>query len=164
MAVKAADRRKKLTPAVRPARRRRTPAKSSRPARRASASYLALARAYPIRPIRSDADLDEAIAVVDGLLCRRAPLDDQEQGYLESLSHEIERYEAEAHPMPAVSGPAMLRHLIDARGETLSAVAKATGIAVSTLSEILRGKRELNLGHIAALAPHFGVDPAVFIK
>jgi HTH-type transcriptional regulator / antitoxin HigA len=130
---------------------------------RASASYLALARVYPIRPIRSDAELDAAIAVLDGLLSRAKPRDDQEQGYLESLGHEIERYEAAAHPMPAVSGPAMLKHLIEVRGETLSAVARGTGILVSTLSEILRGKRRLNLDHVKALAPYFGVEPGVFV-
>src|SRR6476620_2985663 len=71
---------------------------------RASPSYLALARAYPIHPIYSEEDLDQAIAVLDHLQARTDPLDFQEQGYLESLAHEIERYEAEAHPMPTVSG------------------------------------------------------------
>ena len=54
------------------------------------ASYLALVSVYPIHPIRSESDLDEAIAVVDNLLGRREPLDSQEQDYLEILSHEIE--------------------------------------------------------------------------
>jgi antitoxin component HigA of HigAB toxin-antitoxin module len=32
----------------------------------------------------------------------------------------------------------------------------------SVVSEILRGKRELNKGHIQRLSKHFGVSPAVF--
>ncbi len=128
-----------------------------------SSAYLALVLNYPIRPIRSDEELDQAIAVVDKLLARRKPLDENEQDYLESLSHEIERYEAAAHPMPAVSDAAMLRHLIEAREVNLSAVAAATGIALSTLSSVLTGKRTLNRTHIEKLAPYFGVDPGVFL-
>src|SRR5687768_11519046 len=86
----------------------------------ASASYLALASAYPIHPIRSDDDLDNAIAMVDSLLSRPEPLDNQEQDYLESLGHEIERYEALAYPMPPLSESALLRQLMDARDATLS--------------------------------------------
>jgi HTH-type transcriptional regulator/antitoxin HigA len=140
------------------------PARKSSPrSRRASSSYLALAAAYPIHPIRSDEDLDEAIAVLDRLLSRRKALDSQEQDYRDSLSHEIERYEAAAVPMPAVSAPAMLKHLIESRDVTLSEVADAVGIVVSTLTSILTGKRRLNLGHIAKLAPYFGVEPGEFL-
>jgi len=132
---------------------------------RASSSYLTLARAYPLHPIRSDADLDEAIAVLDGLLGRRKPLDEQERDYRDCLSHEIERYEAEAYPMPDVFGAEMLRHLIDARDATLSEVAKATGISLSTLSAILNKKgRKLNLEHVRVLAPYFGVEPGAFLE
>jgi HTH-type transcriptional regulator / antitoxin HigA len=133
------------------------------PGRRVNSSYLALVVAYPIHPIRSEEDLDQAIAVIDRLLSRRKPLDSQEQDYLESLSHEVERYEAEAHPMPAVSDAAMLRHLIDAREARLSDVAQATGIVLSTLSAVLSGKRPLNRKHIEKLAPYFGVEPGVFL-
>src|SRR5207247_1737423 len=51
---------------------------------RASAAYLALIRAFPLRPLRSEQDLDQAIAMVDKLLARRKPLTAQEQDYLES--------------------------------------------------------------------------------
>ena len=125
----------------------------------ASTSYLNLAAAFPIHPLRSDQELDHAIGVLDKLLSRKKPLDEQEQGYLESLGHEIERYEAANLPMPAVSGAAMLRHLIEARDATLSEVAVATGAVQSVLS----GKRELNRRHIERLAPHFGVEPGVFL-
>ena len=56
------------------------PAKYARPPRRhrhATAAYLALVRAYPIHPIRSEDDLDAAITVVDKLLSRRKALTEQ---------------------------------------------------------------------------------------
>jgi HTH-type transcriptional regulator / antitoxin HigA len=136
---------------------------SARKPVRASTSYLALARELPIRPLRSDEELDAAIAMVDRLLSRRKPLDEQEQGYLDSLSHEIERYEALAYPMPNVSAEAMLRHLIEAKGVTLSQAAADTGIALSTISAVLSGKRKLNRNHIETLAPYFGVEPGAFL-
>jgi HTH-type transcriptional regulator/antitoxin HigA len=58
----------------------------------------------------------------------------------------------------------MLRHLIDARDTTQAAGSAATGIAESTVSEILAGRRGLNRKHIEALARHFGVSPAVFMS
>jgi HTH-type transcriptional regulator/antitoxin HigA len=130
---------------------------------RANSAYLALVKQYRIHPIQSDADLDRAIAVVDGLLCRQGPLDPQEQDYLDILSHEIERYEALAHPMPAVSDAGMLRHLLDAKGVTLSRASTETGIAISTLSAVAKGKRKLNRDHIQKLARYFGVEPGVFM-
>jgi HTH-type transcriptional regulator/antitoxin HigA len=57
----------------------------------------------------------------------------------------------------------MLRHLIDAKGVTLSEVGARAGIALSTLSAVLNGKRKLNRGHIQKLAPYFGVAPGVFL-
>jgi HTH-type transcriptional regulator / antitoxin HigA len=146
-----------------PAKARPVNGKAKGKGTRASKSYLALASAYTIHPIRSEEDLDEAQAVLDRLMSRGKPLDSQEQDYFDSLANEIERYEAEAYPMPRVSGAAMLRHLIEAREETLSHVAQATGVALSTLSAVLRGRRDLNLTHIKALAPHFGVEPEVFL-
>jgi HTH-type transcriptional regulator/antitoxin HigA len=37
------------------------------------------------------------------------------------------------------------------------------GIAESTLSEILAGKRKLGVKHVAVLARYFRVDPGLFI-
>lgn len=133
------------------------------PAVLASADYLALVKEHPILPIRSEADLNRALARVDALL-ERPSLSAQEQGYLEVLSHEIERYEDEHYEIPDVSGVEMLKHLMTKREISQSGLAKDSQIAVSTLSEILSGKRELTLKHIGVLAEYFGVSPAVFLK
>ncbi len=119
--------------------------------------------AFPLRPIRSDEDLDQATAVLTRLLTRRKSLTAQEKDYCEILGYEIERYEKAAYPMPAVSQVGMLKHLIEAREASLSEVAEGTGIAVSTISAILAGKRQLNMNHIKKLAPFFGVTEGVFV-
>ncbi len=129
--------------------------------RNATKRYLELVRKFPLRPIRSDEELDEAVRTVDLLLNRRE-LKPEEEDYLEVLGDLVERYETEAHPMAPVSDPEMLRHLIEAKGVSQTDVSKATGIADSTISEVLKGKRSLNRSHIGKLARYFKVSPDVF--
>jgi len=123
--------------------------------------YLELVRRFPLRPIRSDKDLDEAVRMVDSLLDRRDLAPDEED-YVEVLGDLIRQYEGDAHPMPPVSDEEMLRHLIEAKGVSQTEVSRATGIADSTISEVLKGKRSLNRKHIGTLARYFNVSPDVF--
>jgi len=131
---------------------------------RAVASYVVLVRAHPLLPIRSEEDLDAALALVDRLLTRDPPPDSGEEDYLETLAVLIQAYEDENHPLPAVPAADMLRHFLGQHDKTISQVARDTGIAVSTLSAILNGKRQLNLRHIEKLARYFGIEPAVFLE
>lgn len=123
--------------------------------------YFELVFRFPLRPIRSDEELDEAVRMVDSLLDRRG-LAPEEEDYLDVLGDLIERYESEAHPTAPVSDAEMLRHLIEAKGVAQTELAEATGIADSTISEVLKGKRSLNRGHIGKLAKYFAVSPDVF--
>lgn len=126
-----------------------------------SPAYLKLVRAFPLRPIRTEAELDRAIEVVNSLL-DRDDLAPAEADYLDVLGDLVERYETEQHPVEDVSDADMLEHLIEARGVTQAEAARGAGIAVSTISEVLSGKRTLSRAHIGKLARYFGVDPGVF--
>ena len=64
--------------------------------------------------------------------------------------------------MAPVSDAEMLRHLIEAKGVSQTEISAATGIADSTISEVLKGKRSLNRSHIGKLARYFNVSPDVF--
>jgi HTH-type transcriptional regulator/antitoxin HigA len=125
--------------------------------------YLDLIGRFPLRPIRSDEELERAITAIDALI-DQDERDRDEEDYLEVLGDLVERYESEHHPMPPVSDADMLRHLIEARETTQARVATETGISESTVSEVLAGKRKLNRRHIEALSRHFKVSPAVFIS
>jgi HTH-type transcriptional regulator/antitoxin HigA len=124
--------------------------------------YLTLIQEFPLRPIRSEADLDRAIAMI-AALSDRETLSPDEHDYLLVLSDIIEKYEDERHPIRAISGVSMLRYLIESKGVAWAKVAAEAGIAESTLSEILSGKRKLGTKHITALARYFQVDPGLFI-
>jgi HTH-type transcriptional regulator/antitoxin HigA len=130
---------------------------------RVGARYLELIRRFPLRPLTSEAELDQAIEIVDELIDQGNRSHD-ENDYLDVLSDLVEKYETEHHPMPPVSDADMLRFLIENRETTQSKVAEETGIAVSTISEILAGKRGLNRRHIERLATYFHVNPSVFIS
>ena len=124
--------------------------------------YLELIRTFPLRPIRSDKELSEALAVVDELLDQKR-LAAEEQDYLDVLSGLVQRYEKEQHPMPPASDAQMFRHLIEAKNVTQVQVARATGIAESTISAVLAGHRRLNREHIEKLARYFHVGARAFL-
>ena len=124
--------------------------------------YLEWLREFPLRPIRSHRELDNALAVIDRLLDQKRLLR-EEQDYLDVLGGLVERYEKERHPMPRVSDGEMLRHLIEAKNVTQVQVARATGIAESTISAVLAGGRRLNREHIEKLARYFHVGGQAFL-
>jgi HTH-type transcriptional regulator / antitoxin HigA len=124
--------------------------------------YLKLVRLFPLRPIRTEAELDRATAVVNSLLDRNQ-LSAAEQDYLDVLGDLVERYENIHHAIGDVSDADALEHLLEAKDATQVAVARATGIAESRLSEVLRGKRQLTRAQITKLAAYFHIGPAVFL-
>ena len=127
-------------------------------------AYAELIRAFPLRPIRSDRQLERASRIVFELATRRS-LTRDERDYLEVLSDLIERYEDRHHPIRDVpSGVSALRYVIDENQLTLSRLGADVGIRVSTLSEILRGKRSLSLRHVEKLSGYFRVEPGLFIQ
>ncbi len=125
--------------------------------------YLELVRKFPLRPLRTDADLDTAISVIDTLL-DLPTLTAPEQDYLDVLSDLVEVYESETVPMRPVGDADLLRFLIEQTGVPQATAAARAGIAESTISEVLAGKRRLNRGQITKLADYFKVEPGVFMS
>jgi HTH-type transcriptional regulator/antitoxin HigA len=123
--------------------------------------YFELIRRFPLRRLQSDQDLMTAIAMIDSLISR-GDLEAGEQDYLDILTDTVEKYEADEHPMPAVSDADMLRLLLEDRDMTQSALAKAIQVADSVISEVLRGKRELTRKQVARTAKYFGVSVTAF--
>ena len=125
--------------------------------------YLDLVRQFSLRPLRTEADLDAAIAVVAALI-DRPTLTAPEQDYLDVLGDLVEAYEAEAVPMTHVRDADMLRFLIEQKGVTQAKLATGAGIAESTISEVLSGKRKLNRTQIGKLAQYFHIEPSAFLS
>ena len=115
-----------------------------------------------ILAIRSEADYDRAVLALHELL-DEVGADDQHPLYdlLDTLGTVITAYEAEHVKLPDVRGSEVLAHLMaehDLRQADLPEVGSQ-----GVVSEILSGKRELNVRQIRALAGRFGVSAAVFV-
>jgi HTH-type transcriptional regulator/antitoxin HigA len=73
----------------------------------------------------------------------------------------VVKYEEEHHAIPAASPIEVLRELIEANDLRQKDLAPEFGTE-SIVSEVLKGKRELNKDHIKSLSRRFHVSPAVF--
>src|SRR5262245_49830071 len=124
--------------------------------------YLELVHRFPLQPLRTEEDLDAAVAVVNSLIDQRA-LSAPEKDYLDLLSDLIEGYESVTIPMRPVGDAELLRFLIEQKKVTQAETANGAGIAESTISEVLAGKRKLNRGQIAKLARYFHFGSGAFL-
>ena len=89
--------------------------------------------------------------------------DDQHPLYslLDTLGVLIEAYEEKHVAIPDVTGVEVLRYLMEEHSLTQSDLPELGSQGV--VSEVLSGKRDLNLRQIQALSQRFHVSPAVFI-
>ena len=123
-------------------------------------SYLELVLAFPLASIKSDEQLEDAQKVMDRLLAR-GKLDRGEEMYLDALSDLVVAYEEVHYPIEPASDADMLRHLMEAKGVTQVQLHRDGGIAKSTISEVLAGKRHFSRRMIRKLADYFKVDVSV---
>ncbi|MCB9921818.1 MAG: helix-turn-helix domain-containing protein [Planctomycetaceae bacterium] len=123
-------------------------------------SYLELVVAFPLTSIRSDEHLDAAQKVIDSLLAHER-LDEGEELYLDALSDLVASYEDKHHAIEPASDADMLQHLMDAKGVNQIQMSRDAGIAKSTVSEILAGKKPFSKQIIRKVADYFGVDVSV---
>ena len=114
---------------------------------------------YPLRMIKSENDYKEALKSMETVF-------DATEGHLaeyaETLAILIEHYETERFPIKESSGIDVIRFLMDQNGLKQKDLIGILG-GKSSVSEILHGKRLLNLQHIRALSDKFNVNPATFI-
>jgi HTH-type transcriptional regulator/antitoxin HigA len=116
----------------------------------------------PLLSIRNEYEYDLAVERLNRLL-DEVGTDEQHPLYtlLDTLGTLMHAYEEEHHPIPECSGVDVLRFLMEEHGLTQSDLPEVGSQGV--VSEILRGKRELNVRQIRALAKRFHVSPGVFV-
>jgi HTH-type transcriptional regulator / antitoxin HigA len=128
----------------------------------ASEAYLDLVRQFPLRPIRSDAECEAAIAIALAL-DTRGDLGPDEEDYHEVLVELIGVYEKDEYPRPQISGPDRIRAMLEARLESVADLARGTGIDPSSLSAMLSGRRRIGANVAAKLAAYFHIDAGKFL-
>ena len=126
--------------------------------------YIELIKEFPIRMITSEKEFVRAEKVLGRLLDIEEPTNDQ-RDYMAVLGLAMEAYSEETDPMDTRLAPhEMLEEAIRARGVSLRDVATATGIAASTLSELINQKREFTRAHVEQLCAYFKPGPDAFIQ
>ncbi len=81
---------------------------------------------------------------------------------IETLSILIEAYDQEHHGLPEASAVEVIRFLMEQHGLTQRDLPEIGSQGV--VSEILAGRRSLNIRQIQSLAARFNVDPGVFLE
>ena len=116
----------------------------------------------PYLSIRNEEDYDRAIEQMNELIDIVGTDEDHPMyEFLDTLGTLIHAYEERNYPMPSVSGAEVLRYLMEEHGLRQADLPEVGSQGV--VSEILNGKRELNVRQVRALANRFQVSPAVFI-
>ena len=91
----------------------------------------------------------------------QAQLSHDEASYAKILAAFIEEWDEKKHPMPEATPAQILSTLLEANGLRQKDLAPVLG-SESIVSEILSGKRNLNVSHIRRLSERFHISPAVF--
>jgi HTH-type transcriptional regulator/antitoxin HigA len=125
--------------------------------------FTALAAEVPLRPIRSEREYKAAVRAMDELLdAGGADESDVLADLVALVSGFVAEYEErKGHMLPDATGVDVLRTLMQRDGMRQSDLPEIGSQGV--VSEILRGKRDLNARQIRALGERFGVSPATFL-
>ena len=122
-------------------------------------NYIAPLVARP----ESEADFEQLVSHLDALLDRVG--DDEHHPLIrlvDIMSDAVSAYEAEHFQEPMGKGIDALRYLMEAHGLRQTDLPEIGSQGI--ISEILNGRRKLNLRQIRALAARFKVSPATFIS
>jgi HTH-type transcriptional regulator/antitoxin HigA len=116
----------------------------------------------PILTVDSPASYRHACRLLDDLVDEigsdeRHPL----AGLMDTLGTLIEAWENEHHPMPDAKPRQVLAFLMEQHGLKQGDLKELGSQGV--VSEILSGKRDLNVRQVRQLAKRFKISPAVFI-
>jgi HTH-type transcriptional regulator/antitoxin HigA len=116
----------------------------------------------PLLAIRTEREYDAAVERLNSLVNEVGdnPKDPRYR-LIETLSVLIEAYDREHHSLPEASSIEVIRFLMEEHGLTQKDLPEIGSQGV--VSEVLAGRRALNIRQIQGLAARFGVDPGAFL-
>jgi HTH-type transcriptional regulator/antitoxin HigA len=124
---------------------------------------LELYRRFLPMVIRDEERLEATQAVVDELVGQEA-LTEEEATYLDLLGTLIHEWEDEHERIPDIWGVELVRVLLNERGlRQRDLVTAGVFPTESIASEVLSGRRRLQLEHVVAMSRFFRLPPEVFL-
>jgi HTH-type transcriptional regulator/antitoxin HigA len=128
--------------------------------------YFKLVRAFPLRPIRSEEEHEEAGRVLNRLLGRAdGKLTNGERDYLDALVLLAADYDRKHSRLVASKRTPheVLRYLAKEAGMGPTALGKVMGTTHAMASMMLHGKRGISAAVARTLADYFKVDAGLFV-
>ena len=124
--------------------------------------FNALQREVPLHPIRTQAEYEAAVASMNRLLDLGAADENHPLANLVATMGElIGDYDDAHYPIPEVTGVEMLKFLMEQHGLKQGDFPEIGTQGV--VSEIISGKRDLNVRHVKKLKLRFGVSADAFV-
>jgi HTH-type transcriptional regulator/antitoxin HigA len=123
--------------------------------------YTALLAKVPPRVIRSDEQNEAYIEALYEMEHRKGKRSKEERELADLLTLLIEDYEEKHYQLPKASPLKVIEFLMDQHGLKQKDLVGVFGTP-SIVSEVMRGKRELNKEHIRRLSERFEVSPEMF--
>ncbi len=118
--------------------------------------------ATDIAPIRDEAHYVRMTEILEALLGEiQCDETHPAMGLVDIVGDLIADYEAEHHLLPEVTGVHALKFLMEQHDLKQSDLPEIGSQGI--VSEILAGKRELNIRQVRSLSERFGVSPATFV-
>lgn len=125
-------------------------------------TYVELVALDVPRPISDRVSYENTVAIVDALAGHA--LNRDQEDYLEILGDLIGSYEEEKLPaLPKVTGPKLVRYLLEENGLTGDDLARLLKVDRSVAYRILKGTRNLTTDHIRKLCDRFSVRADLFL-
>jgi HTH-type transcriptional regulator/antitoxin HigA len=119
-------------------------------------------QATDIAPIRDPAHHTRMTEMLHALLDEAAGNESHSaMGLVDIVGDLIDDFEAKHHPLPPTTGVQALKFLMTQHDLKQTELPEIGSQGV--VSEILTGKRELNIRQVRALSERFGVSPATFV-
>ncbi len=113
-----------------------------------------------IRPIRTGADYEEALAEIERLFS--APPNTPEGDRLDVLTTLVEAYEAQHYPIPEPDPVEAIKYFMESRGLTRTDLEPYIG-SRARVAEVLNRKRPLSLNMIRRLYSGLGIPAQALI-
>jgi HTH-type transcriptional regulator/antitoxin HigA len=125
--------------------------------------YLEMIHRFPLRPIRNDAECEEATRILDKHFAQDfvgSGLED----YVMVLAGLVADYEDKHHPVDTshITPLGMLKHLMAENNMTTADLGRLLGNS-GLASMILHGKRAISKANAKVLGKRFGLNPGAFI-
>jgi antitoxin component HigA of HigAB toxin-antitoxin module len=124
-------------------------------------TYKGLMAAHMIRPIHAKVDAENAGEMIAQLSGHK--LNREQADYLDMLSDVFEKWESEQLSIHEERGGALIKLVLESRGETGRDFAALIGVDPSLASRILNGTRNLTAEQISKVAKHYALNPGYLL-